>query len=56
MSGDRVRAALRDVSDGELLAAIRRGSVALVLRVLDGCTYWERDGALRSEAVRRGIL
>lgn len=51
-----VRAALRDISDGELLAAIRRGSVALVSRVLDGSSYWVRDSAMRGEARRRGLL
>lgn len=54
-----VRDVLAGVSDSELLAAIRRGDVSLVAgawRFVAGGSYWERDTAMRVEAIRRGIL
>lgn len=54
-----VRDVLAGVSDGDLLAAIRRGDVSLVAgawRFVVGGSYWERDAAMRDEAKRRGIL
>jgi hypothetical protein len=49
--------ALAAVSDADLLAAIRRGDVSAVSdRVTASAGYFERDDALRAEAVRRGIL
>lgn len=51
-----VRETLRGVSDRDLLAAVRSGSVLLVSGVLFGSSYWERAAAIREEARRRGLL
>lgn len=56
MMAGTVREALRLVSDRDLLAQIRRGSVHAVGAVALGATYWQRHSAMIDEAKRRGIL
>lgn len=53
---EKVKEALRDVSDRELLSAIRSGSVSIMGPVSMGASYWSRHTAMREEAKRRGIL
>lgn len=56
MTPSKVEQALAAVSDRDLLAMIRSGSVAALSAVALGAGYWERDTALRAEARRRGLL
>lgn len=54
-----IREVLAEVSDSDLLLAIRRGDVSSVAGAsmfVGGGSFFERDWVMRDEAKRRGIL
>jgi hypothetical protein len=50
------RQACAAITDGDLLAMIRRGDVSPITDTHGTLSYWERDTLMRAEAKRRGIL
>lgn len=47
---------LQNMTDVQLLAAIRRRDVSAVARVMVYASFYERDSVMRDEARKRGLL